>query len=250
MRKGIYLLPNLFTSFSLFCGFFAVVATFNGEYLKASWAILIASAFDCIDGRIARLTNTASKFGLEYDSLADLISFGIAPGILVYAWALKPFGRWGWLAAFFYVACAALRLARFNIQVHTVESRYFQGIPTPAAACLVATTVMFFYHLGVGEVAKPIAVLMMIYLLSPLMVSSIKFNSFKDLELAKKKPFSVLVVLVFVVILIVAEPPIMLFFLFLFYTLSGPLGALAFLKKKRGKEKIFGEEKDLKLPLS
>ena len=142
-RRGIYILPNLFTTGSLFCGFFSIIAAFNGDFSKAAVAIVVSGAFDWLDGRIARMSNTMSRFGEEYDSLADLISFGVAPGVLIYTWALIPFGRVGWLAAFLYVACAALRLARFNVDSGRVGLKYFEGMPTPGAGGMIAATVLF-----------------------------------------------------------------------------------------------------------
>ena len=138
LKRGVYLLPNLVTTGGLFAGFYGIVATMKGDYQLAAWFILISAVFDALDGKVARLTGTTSRFGVEYDSLVDLVSFGVAPGLLMYSWALQPFGKFGWLAAFLYVVCGALRLARFNIQVNTVESRRFVGLPVPAAAGMVA----------------------------------------------------------------------------------------------------------------
>ncbi|NTW99850.1 MAG: CDP-diacylglycerol--serine O-phosphatidyltransferase [Geobacteraceae bacterium] len=148
MRKGIYILPNLFTTGSMFAGFYGMIAGINGDYRTAAICILVSAVFDGLDGKVARATGTTSKFGVEYDSLADLVAFGVAPGLIMYFWALKPFGRLGWLAAFLFVVCGALRLARFNVQVETVESKRFVGLPIPAAASMVASTVLFFQHMG------------------------------------------------------------------------------------------------------
>lgn len=233
MKKGIYLLPNLFTSFGLLFGFYSTLQTLSGKFLRAAWAIIFAAVFDAIDGKIARLTKTNTGFGVEYDSLADLIAFGVAPGLLIYAWALKPFGRWGWLAAFLYVICAALRLARFNVQINTVENRFFQGLPSPAAGGLIASTIILFYHLKIGEDTKHLPVLLITYILAFLMVSNLKYNSFKNLELAKKKPFSTLIVVIFLLIIVGAEPQIMIFSLFSLYFISGPINFLLFYRRKR-----------------
>src|SRR5512140_2150148 len=178
MRKGIYILPNLFTTGSLFAGFYGIVSGINSDYRTAAIWILVSAVFDGLDGKVARATGTTSKFGVEYDSLADLVAFGVAPGLLMYFWALKPFGRLGWLAAFLFVACGALRLARFNVQVETVESKRFVGLPIPAAASMVSATVLFFIHMGWSSFKKP-AILVLIYLLAFLMVSSVKYYSFK-----------------------------------------------------------------------
>lgn len=223
MRKGVYILPNLFTTGGLFSGFYSIVSTMNGHYEIAAWFILVAAVFDGLDGKVARLTNTTSKFGVEYDSLADLVAFGVAPGLLMYAWALNGFGKLGWLAAFLYVVCGALRLARFNVQVETVESKHFVGLAIPAAAGMVATCALIFFHLGGSGNIKKISVLLLIYLLAFLMVSNIKFYSFKDPELFKRKPFPVFVGLVLIIMLIVYQPEIMLFSMAICYVTSGPL---------------------------
>ncbi|GAB7027006.1 CDP-diacylglycerol--serine O-phosphatidyltransferase [Geotalea toluenoxydans] len=232
MRKGIYILPNLFTAGSLFAGFYCMVSTLNYDYKTAALWILASSIFDGLDGKVARLTGTASKFGVEFDSLADLVSFGAAPGLLMYAWALKPFGRIGWLAAFLFVACAALRLARFNVQVETVESKRFVGLPTPAAASMVSATVLLFYHFGWPSSFKKLAILLLIYFLALLMVSNVRYYSFKDPELIKRQPFAFLVLAVILLIVIAAEPVIMLFVIFCGYMLSGPVGYVLTLPRR------------------
>src|SRR5262249_15278884 len=160
LRSGVYLLPNLVTTLGLFAGFYSIIATLNHQYRIAAILILLAQVCDMLDGRIARLTATASSFGVQYDSLADLIAFGVAPGFLVYTWALRPWGRWGWLAATLYVTCGALRLARFNVQIGTVEKKHFVGLPIPAAADVVATTVILYYYLGYqGDTSKHLTML-------------------------------------------------------------------------------------------
>jgi len=224
INRGVYLLPNLLTSASLFGGFYSIVACIDGKFSMAAAAILVCAVIDGLDGRIARLTGTTSKFGVEYDSLADLVAFGLAPGVLIFTWALRPFGRYGWLAAFLYVVCGALRLARFNVQITTIESKRFNGLPIPAAASLVATTVLMFYYLGRGEeLAKHITILILIYLLAFLMVSNVKYYSFKELNLSQRMPFRLLVGLIFLFIVIAAEPTVTLFLLSSGYVLSGPV---------------------------
>ncbi len=223
MRKGIYILPNLFTSGSLFCGFFALLRTLQEDFFTAAIFILASGLLDGMDGKIARFTNSTSRFGVEYDSLADVIAFCVAPGILVYSWALEPFGRLGWLAAFLFVVCGALRLARFNIQVNTVESRYFSGLPTPAAAGLIATGILVFYHQGDTGISKHITVLITTYFLAFLMVSTIKYYGFKDIELFRRKPFRWLVIAILLIIVIAYEPEFTLFGLFFAYAISGPI---------------------------
>lgn len=237
MRKGIYILPNLFTTGSLFAGFYGMVATMNGDFKTSALWILASSIFDGLDGKVARLTGTSSKFGVEYDSLADLVSFGVAPGLLMYKWALQPFGRLGWLAAFLFVVCGALRLARFNVQVNTVENKRFVGLPIPAAASMVSATVLLFYHFGWPSSYKKVAILVLIYLLAFLMVSSFRYYSFKDPELIKRQPFAFLVLAVLLLIVIAAEPVMMLFTLFLCYILSGIAGFLMTWPRRRRLEK-------------
>lgn len=227
MRKGVYILPNLFTSGGLFCGVFSVVQTIKENYLYAAIAVLVALVFDALDGRIARMTKTSSQFGVEYDSLSDVIAFGVAPGVLAYRWALEPWGVWGWLAASLYVICGALRLARFNVQVDVVSKKHFVGLPIPAAAAVIATTILMYFFLGGdGATNKHITLLLQIYALAGLMVSTIPYYSFKEMRLHKRQPFWTLLVGIILIQLTIAEPQIMLFGLFSCYALSGPVGAL------------------------
>lgn len=237
IRRGIYILPNLITAGSLFSGFYSMVATLNGNYSSAAIWIFIAAICDGLDGKVARMTNSTSQFGVEFDSLADLVAFGVTPGLMMYAWALKPFGRLGWLAAFLFVVCGALRLARFNVQVATVESKRFVGLPIPAAASMVASTVLLFTHFGWPSSYKRLAIIVLIYLLALLMVSSVKYYSFKDPELIKRQPFGFLVLAVVLLIIIAAEPAIMVFGLMLCYVLSGPVGFLLTWPRRRRLEK-------------
>ena len=237
MRKGIYILPNLFTAGSLFAGFYCMVSTVSGNYRIAALWILASSVFDGLDGKVARMTGTASKFGVEFDSLADVVSFGAAPGLLMYCWALKPFGRLGWLAGFLFLVCAALRLARFNVQVDTVESKRFIGLPTPAAASMASATVLLFYELGWPSSYNKLAILALIYFLALLMVSNVRYYSFKDPSLIKRQPFAFLVLAVLLLIVIAAEPVIMLFTIFICYILSGPVGFVMTWPRRRRLEK-------------
>jgi len=243
MRKGIYILPNLFTATSLFCGFFSLLRTLQEDFYTAAIFILISGLLDGMDGKIARYTNTTSRFGVEFDSLADVIAFGVAPGMLVYAWALEPFGRLGWLAAFLYVVCGALRLGRYNIQVNTVESRYFSGLPIPAAAGLIATGILVFYKLGDTGVSKHLTVLIATYILAFLMVSTVKYYGFKDIELFRRKPFRWLVIAILLIIVVAYEPEYTLFGLFLIYAVSGPITAIIFLRHRRTSKPLQAEEK-------
>jgi CDP-diacylglycerol---serine O-phosphatidyltransferase len=226
LKKGIYILPNLLTTGSLFMGFFSIVASVTGRIDQAVWAIFIAAVFDGLDGRVARLTHTESAFGVEYDSISDAISFGVAPAVLLYQWALAPFARFGFLGAALYAICAALRLARFNVQINTVEKRVFNGLPTPGAALLLTATVLFFED----QVLLPESFeawgpffLVMVYCAGLLMVSNIRYSSFKDLDVLKKKPFHTLVLLILILILIATRPEMMIFTLISLYVLSGPL---------------------------
>jgi CDP-diacylglycerol--serine O-phosphatidyltransferase len=224
LRRGVYLLPNLFTTGGLFCGFYSIIATLKGEYLLAAIAVLIALVFDALDGRIARMTKTSSHFGVEYDSLSDLVAFGVAPGVLAYRWALEPWGVWGWLAASLYVVCGALRLARFNVQVEVIDKKSFVGLPIPAAAAVVATTILMYYYLGgAGATNKHITLLLLIYVLAGLMVSTIQYYSFKELNLRNRQPFWILILGIIGIQLTIAEPQIMLFSFFFLYALSGPV---------------------------
>ncbi|MGE5253394.1 MAG: CDP-diacylglycerol--serine O-phosphatidyltransferase [Planctomycetaceae bacterium] len=243
MRKGIYILPNLFTSASLFCGFFALLRTLQEDFYTAAIFILASGLLDGMDGKIARYTNTTSRFGVEYDSLADVIAFCVAPGILVYAWALEPFGRLGWLAAFLFVVCGALRLARFNLQSSTVESRFFSGLPTPAAAGVIATGVLVFYEVGDTGVSRHLTVLIVTYLLAFLMVSTFKYYGFKDIELFRRKPFRWLVIAILLLIVIVYEPEYTLFGLFFAYFISGPILSLVLFYRRRHPRPVISEGK-------
>lgn len=232
-RKGIYLLPNLFTSASLFCGFYAIIASIQGRYEAAAIAILVSSLLDGLDGRIARFTNTTSHFGTEYDSLSDLVAFGIAPGVLAFQWALAPFGRLGWLACFTYVVCGALRLARFNVQKSTTATKFFRGLPIPGAASFIASLVLFTIALGGLPEYKNILIIVLVYVLSFLMVSNIRYLSFKEFDLKRQKPFNVLVAIILMFLVIVYEPKIMLFLVMATYILSGPVITFYRLRKRR-----------------
>jgi CDP-diacylglycerol--serine O-phosphatidyltransferase len=224
LRKGVYVIPSLITTAGLFSGFYSVIASVRGDFFAAAVAILIANVFDILDGRVARLTNTTSRFGIEYDSLADLIAFGVAPGILVYRWALEPWGSWGWLAASLYVTCGALRLARFNVQYDSAEKRHFLGLPIPAAAQVISSAVLLYYYFGGEGVTQKHALLLLVtYVLAGLMVSNIKYFSFKETELYRRQPFWMLVAVIIVLKLLIAEPQIMLFAAFSLYASSGPL---------------------------
>ncbi|UCF82352.1 MAG: CDP-diacylglycerol--serine O-phosphatidyltransferase [Desulfobacteraceae bacterium] len=237
VKKGIYILPNLFTSASLFGGFYAIIAGIQGRYEAAAIAILISCVLDALDGKIARFTRATSHFGIEYDSLSDLVAFGVAPGVLAFQWALAPFGRLGWLASFMYVICGALRLARFNVQKGKVDARYFKGLPIPAAASFIASLILFSNAIGgLLPGSKHILIIMLIYVLSFLMVSTINYPSFKELELRKQKPFNVLVAIILILIVIAYQPKIMLFFILVIYILSGPAVTIYLSQKKLARD--------------
>ena len=231
--RGVYLLPNLITTGSLFAGFFAIVAAMDGRFLPAAWAILVALILDGLDGRVARMTHSTSSFGVQYDSLADLVAFGVAPALLVYLWALKPFKQFGWVAAFLFVVCGALRLARFNVQTGTMDPRYFNGLPIPAAAMVIATSIAFYYEIGEWAPQKYIYILAMIYLLSFLMVSNIKYVSFKKIDLFKRHPFQSLVAAVLLFVAVATAPELMGFPLMVAYMVSGPFSTYVYLRDKR-----------------
>jgi CDP-diacylglycerol--serine O-phosphatidyltransferase len=226
----------------MLAGFYSIVATLNGDFVNAAWAILVSGIFDGLDGRVARITHSTTRFGVEYDSLSDLAAFGIAPGVLMYWWALKPLGRLGWLAGFLYVACGAIRLARFNVQINTVESKYFQGLPIPAAAGLVATVIIFLTNFEIEPQSVQIPLLLISYLLAALMVSTVKYNSFKDLQLARRKPFNALIIVVLLIVFVVSEPRIMLFSLCFAYVLSGPTTLVVHLLRKSKTQEVPGSD--------
>jgi CDP-diacylglycerol--serine O-phosphatidyltransferase len=224
LRKGVYLLPNLITTAGLFSGFYSVICTLNHDYRLAAIMILVAQLCDVLDGRIARLTRSSSSFGVQYDSLADLIAFGVAPGILVYTWALRPWGRWGWLAATLYVTAGALRLARFNVQVGTVERRHFLGLPIPAGANMIAATVLLYYYLGgKGAAHKQVLMLAVIYGVAALMVSEFRYFSFKEFHLHRRHPVPVLLGLIVLIMLTIGAPEPMLFLGITAYVFSAPV---------------------------
>jgi len=220
-RKGIYILPNLFTLAALFGGFYAIVMAMNGRFEMAAIGVFCAMVLDSLDGRVARMTNTQSAFGEQMDSLSDMVSFGAAPALISYIWALKGLGRWGWFAAFVYCACAALRLARFNVNTAVVDKRYFQGLPSPAAAAIVTGFLWIATEAGIkgSEVAWPMFALVLYSGLT--MVTNVPFYSFKDVHFKQSVPFIVTVVIALVIAIIALEPAIVLSALFVIYGISG-----------------------------
>ena len=227
----VYLLPSFFTLGNIFCGFYSIISAINGSYTQAAAMIIVAGFFDVFDGKIARATNSTSKFGVEFDSLADLVSFGVAPGLLVYLWALRPLNRIGWLAAFLFVVCGALRLARFNVQVDVVSNERFVGLPIPCGAWMLASTVIFHeYWFDPGQNhAAPIAIL--VYLVAVLMVSNIRYRSSKNIKVKGKNPFKIMVTASLALIIIASKPQITLFLLTSTYIMFGLLEAIPGLNK-------------------
>lgn len=235
-RRGIYLLPNLFTTAALFAGFYAIVMAMNQRFDNAAVAIFIAMILDTLDGRVARLTRTQSAFGAEYDSLSDMVCFGAAPALIMYEWALKDLGRSGWVAAFVYCAGAALRLARFNTNIDVVDKRFFQGLPSPAAAALIAGFLWLASDnkIPVDEYGMPWVAACLTLYAGITMVINVPFYSFKDINLRRSVPFAVILLIVLGFVLIVSDPPIVLFLLFVGYGLSGY--AYWLWKKRRPRE--------------
>jgi CDP-diacylglycerol---serine O-phosphatidyltransferase len=231
---SIYVLPNLLTTTNMFFGFMSIIFAIRGEYTFGSYAIVAAAVFDLLDGRVARMTDTTSAFGAQYDSLCDLISFGMAPALIMYLWALQPFGRVGWLASFVFVACGALRLARFNVQ-SSEESSYFQGLPIPMAAGIVASSVLCFRDLEI-DASRNWLLLFMTFGIGITMVSQFRYKSFKDLNLKKQQPFTYLVVGVMIIILVAIRPEVMLFAMFFSYALLGALMGVFHKTKSKAKK--------------
>jgi CDP-diacylglycerol--serine O-phosphatidyltransferase len=229
-KKGIHILPSLFTTGNVFCGFYAFVAVLNEHFYFAAWAIAIGMIFDGLDGRIARLTKTTSAFGEQYDSLADIITFGMAPAFLAYSWVLKPFGRLGWMAAFLFLLCAALRLARFNVTKPEIRSQHFIGLPSPAAAVVVASIVIAFEDLFATRM-NPFIMVMVVYALAFLMVSNIKYPAFKQFDFKKRVVFSRFLFVILFIYVLATIPRVALFILGISYAVIGPIGLL-FINRK------------------
>jgi len=221
-HKGIYLLPNLFTTGALFSGFYAIVVSMSGQFEAAAIAIFAAMILDGLDGRVARLTNTTSSFGLQYDSLADMVSFGVAPAIVVLNWGLLSMDKLAWAASFAYVACVALRLARFNTQTEFTDKRFFIGLASPAAAAIVASIIWVWHDSVVTPMFAPVMAIAMV-VLGLLMVSNFKYNSFKGVDLKGRVPFAVMLLVIFAFVLIASNPPMVLLLIVLIYGLSGPV---------------------------
>ncbi|MES2625435.1 MAG: CDP-diacylglycerol--serine O-phosphatidyltransferase [Pseudomonadota bacterium] len=232
-RRGIYLLPNLLTTGALFAGFFAVISGMSGDFHNACVAILVAMFLDGLDGRVARLTNTQSAFGAEYDSLSDMLAFGVAPALICFSWALSELGKLGWTAAFIYVACAALRLARFNVQQDTADKRFFVGLASPSAAGVVVFMVWSLDTYGI-EITAPVSIFAaaLTVLAGILMVINLRYYSFKDLDFRNRVPFFAILAMILIIVIISLNPPVVLFTMAIIYAFSGPGMAIYARRKK------------------
>jgi len=232
-HRGIYLLPNLFTTANLFAGFYSIINAMNGNFYVAAAAVFVAMVLDSLDGRVARLTNTQSAFGAEYDSLSDMVAFGMAPALLAFEWALGSLGKVGWMVAFIYVAGAALRLARFNTQIGKVDKKWFVGLASPAAAGVVAGVVWAFSDFGIKGSNMAFLVALLVAAAGMLMVSNIKYYSFKDLDLKGRVPFVAILVVVLAFAVVFSDPPRVLLLIFSAYALSGPIYYVLQLRRRR-----------------
>ncbi len=239
VKRGVYLLPNVLTTFGLFAGFFAIILATKAQYADAAIAIFVAMLFDGLDGRVARLTNTQSSFGEQYDSMADMLSFCVAPALLMYFWQFTDLGKIGWLGAFIYTAAGALRLARFNTQIGVEDKRYFQGLPSPAAAALIAGMVWTKQTIGITEYDQYLTWVSWIILVGSgiLMVSNVRYYSFKDINLKGRSSFKLLLIATLIIIIITLWPSAILFVFFLAYALSGLIMTVIEVRKKRQAKK-------------
>ncbi len=250
-RRGIYLLPNLLTTGALFAGFYAIVAAMEQHFEAAAIAVFVAMFLDGLDGRVARLTNTSSAFGGEYDSLSDMVSFGLAPALVMYEWALgdlKTLGwfwaKLGWLAAFFYAACAALRLARFNTMSGSTDKRYFQGLPSPSAAALMMGMIWMWHDLEFSGAELKLPALLVTVISGALMVSNVSYYSFKEIDLRNKIPFVAMLAIVIGLMLASIDPPKVLFGGFAVYAASGPMTSIIRWRRKRAARHASKEEQE------
>lgn len=243
-RRGIYLLPNLLTTAGLFSGFYAIVASMNGDFQQAAIAIFVAMVFDGLDGRVARLTNTQSEFGAEYDSMADIVSFGVAPALVAYNWALHDLGKLGWLAAFIFVAGGALRLARFNAALGVADSNYFQGLAIPSGAAIVAGMVWVGTRYNFAPEYVHWLVALVTVTTGLLMVSNFKYHSFKDVDWRGKVNFFVILLIVLGFVVVATEPALVLFLLFVAYAVSGPVCTIRNAGKLKLEDVVGDQEQD------
>ncbi len=237
-HRGIYLLPNLFTTAAMFAGFYAITSAIDGRFETSAISLFIAMILDGLDGRVARLTNTQSEFGVEYDSLSDMVSFGIAPALVMYLWAFESLGRVGLFAAFVHAAGGALRLARFNTQVEVADKRYFQGLPSPAAAAILAGGLWISIEYGYDVESIKYIVLVTTITTGLLMVSNFRYSSFKEIDPKRKVPFVMAIAIMLVIGFVMAQPQTMLFLLAVVYALSGPVITLVLRRKWQGRNQI------------
>jgi len=233
MKKGIYILPNALTLCGMFFGFYSILSAIKGNYVHAAWAIMIADVFDGLDGWVARLTHSTTRFGIELDSLSDLVAFGVAPAVMIYKWSISPFGRIGIAAAFLFAACGALRLARYNVQMGSTESKAFTGMPIPGAASVLASLVIFYYEFWEQAPEKNVFVLLLTIGLALLMVSTLRFHGLKEIDFTKRKPFWILVAFVLFIAVIVSHPAKALFVLAMIYLAEGLLENIYLYYRKR-----------------
>jgi len=237
-QRGIYLLPNLFTTGAMFSGFYAITSALDGRFETSAISIFVAMILDGLDGRVARMTNTESEFGVQYDSLSDMVSFGVAPGVVMYIWAFGSLGKLGLFAAFVHTAGGALRLARFNTQVEVADKRYFQGLPSPAAAAILAGALWISIELGYDVDSIKYLILILTISTGLLMVSNFRYSSFKEIDLKGRVPFVVAIVVMLCIGFVMAQAEIMLFVIALGYAMSGPIITLLMLKQKRKNRKV------------
>lgn len=236
-RRGVYLLPNTLTLCGMFCGFFSIMSAINGNYFYAAWAIILANIFDGLDGWIARLTNTSTRFGVELDSLSDLVAFGVAPAVMMYKWALVPYGRFGMAAAFLFVACGALRLARFNIQTGLPGPKHFKGMPIPAAATILSAVLLFcedkdLYELWQGPPERHFIFPLIVIVLSLLMVSTLRYHGLKEIDFKEKKPFSFLIVFVLMLFVLLIHASTAMFIFAMAYLFWGIIENIILFRRK------------------
>lgn len=234
MKKGIYILPNSITLVGMFFGFYAIVSVLKGNFVHAAWAVVVAGIFDGLDGWVARMTHSTTRFGIELDSLSDVISFGVAPATLLYKWALSPFGRVGWAAAFLFIACGALRLARYNVQMGSTERKSFTGMPIPGAAGVVAAMVIFYNKVGWPS-HKSLFILLITFVISLLMVSTLRFHGIKEIDFRQRKPFWILVAFAVAFALFLMHPEIAIFVFAMIYLVVGLIENI-YLQLKKGRK--------------
>ena len=240
MKKGIYILPNSLTLSGMFFGFYSILSAIKGNFDYAAWAIMIAVVFDGLDGWVARLTHSTTRFGIELDSLSDLVAFGVAPSVLLYKWSIAPFGRIGFAAAFLFTACGALRLARYNVQMGSTESKAFTGMPIPGAATITATLVLYWHELWKISPERNVFVLILTVFLALLMVSTLRFHGLKEVDFRRRKPFWILVVFVIGIVLVLIHPPTALFVFAMGYLLEGLIENIYMFAKKRKSAGVAG----------